>query len=250
MALIETEALILKSYSLAEADKIVLFLTQEQGLIRGVAKGAKRLKSKFGGSLEPFTIVNLAYYQKEEKELVTVREAALVRSYFEKATEPLFLQKFSYLSDLLIEFSPPNDPNQRLYRMTKVCLEASNDDRYILESITLYFELWLLRLGGYLPDWEVCSDCKRQLDNRESASVQINFQLLCNNCRRTQNNLMLTPKEREIYSIAQKVPPERFTEFASNYTKEIRGISALLKKIISQILGKEVVGEKVLMVAP
>ncbi len=67
MSLIETEGLILKSYSLAEADKIVIFLTQSQGLVRGVAKGAKRLKSKYGGSLEPFSITQITYFQKEER---------------------------------------------------------------------------------------------------------------------------------------------------------------------------------------
>ncbi len=59
MGLIETEGLILKSYSLAEADKIVVLLTQDEGLVRGVAKGAKRLKSRFGGGLEPFSIVQI-----------------------------------------------------------------------------------------------------------------------------------------------------------------------------------------------
>ena len=57
MSLIETESLVIKSYNLAEADRIVVFLTREHGMVRGVAKGAKRLKSKFGSSLEPFSVV-------------------------------------------------------------------------------------------------------------------------------------------------------------------------------------------------
>ena len=61
MALIETESIILKSYNLAEADKIVVFLSEDHGMIRGVAKGAKRLKSKFGSGLEPFSIVRITY---------------------------------------------------------------------------------------------------------------------------------------------------------------------------------------------
>ncbi len=88
MGLVETEGLIFKSYSLAEADKIIVFLTQNEGLIRGVAKGAKRLKSRFGGSLEPFTVVNISYFQKEERELVSIRQIELVKSYFENASEP------------------------------------------------------------------------------------------------------------------------------------------------------------------
>lgn len=124
MGLVETEGLILKSYSLAEADKIVVFLTQNQGLVRGVAKGAKRLKSKFGGSLEPFTVAQIEYFQKEERELVSIRESETVKSYFESASEPVFLQKLAYIAELLTEFAPPHDPNERLYRIVKVCLET------------------------------------------------------------------------------------------------------------------------------
>ena len=62
MSLIETEALILKSYNLGDADKIIVMLTQREGLVRGVAKGAKRLKSKYGGSLEPFSIIDIEYF--------------------------------------------------------------------------------------------------------------------------------------------------------------------------------------------
>lgn len=250
MALIETEGVILKSYSLAEADKIVIFFTQEQGLIRGVAKGAKRLKSRFGGSLEPFSIVNLQYFQKEERELVSIRQIELVRSFFEKASEPVFLQKFAYLADLLLEFAPPNDPNQRLYRMTRVCLESSDGNLQILETITLYFELWLLRLGGYLPDWEICSVCKRKLEQTETASLQINYQILCNICRKTKHNIMVSATEREIFLSAQKMSPEKFITMTAKYNNEVKNVSSVLKKIISQILGKEIVGEKVLMTSP
>jgi DNA repair protein RecO (recombination protein O) len=93
MGLQETEALVLKNYNLSEADKIVVFLTKESGLIRGVAKGVKRLKSRFGSSLEPFSFINLAYFQKDDRELVSIREVELVKSSFESASNPDFLTK-------------------------------------------------------------------------------------------------------------------------------------------------------------
>lgn len=114
MGLVETEGLILKTYSLAEADKIIVLLTQSEGLVRGVAKGAKRLKSRFGGGLEPFSIIALTYFQKEERELVSISQIELVKSYFESASNPLFLQKFSYLADLLTEFAPPHGERKPL----------------------------------------------------------------------------------------------------------------------------------------
>ena len=153
MSLFESESLIIKSYNLAEADRIVVFLTRDHGMIRGVAKGVKRLKSRFGSSLEPYSIVNLEYFQKDAVELVSIQKADLIQSNFEAASNPDFLQKFSYLGDLLITFSPPHDPNETLYRMVKACIETSADDPNSLLSIGVYFELWLLRLAGYMPDW-------------------------------------------------------------------------------------------------
>src|SRR5436190_17415661 len=177
MPVVETEGLVIKSYNLAEADRIVVFLTRDHGVVRGVAKGAKRLKSKFGSGLEPFSVVRLSYFQKDAVELVSIQRAELVLSYFAAASDPDFLQKFSYLGDLLAAFSPPHDPNETLFRMACACLEATADSPCNLASVGVYFELWLLRLAGYLPDWTRCDECKRLLDDAEPADVRANFHL-------------------------------------------------------------------------
>src|SRR3954469_3382188 len=122
MMFVETDSIVLRTYNLAEADKIVVFLTEDHGMVRGVAKGAKRLKSKFGSGLEPFSIVRIAYRQKENVELVGIDKTEIVRSHFASASDPDFLARFAYLGDLLITFSPPHDPNNILYRMVRSCL--------------------------------------------------------------------------------------------------------------------------------
>src|SRR5438552_17615470 len=99
MPLIETESLVIKTYNLAEADRIVVFLTRDHGVIRGVAKGAKRLKSKFGSGLEPFSVVRLSYFQKDAVELALIQRAELLPSYFATANDPDFLQNISYVGD-------------------------------------------------------------------------------------------------------------------------------------------------------
>jgi DNA repair protein RecO (recombination protein O) len=250
MAIIETEGLILKSFALAEADKIVVFLTEQFGLIRGVAKGAKRLKSRFGGNLEPFSIVSLNYFQKEERELVSISQLELKKSYFSNSTQIEFLQKFAYLTELLIEFAPPHEPNQRLYRMACVCLETAAQNPNSLENVVVYFELWLLRLAGYLPNWNQCEVCQRELSAQEKVSLQINFHLLCQNCQKTKTRWIITPEERQIFIQAQKLSPAKFVEKTSDNLAQVKEISIILKRIISNILGKEVVGEKILTAAP
>lgn len=247
MALFETESLILKTYSLAEADKIVIFLTHEHGLIRGVAKGAKRLKSRFGGGLEPFSIVNLSYYQKEERELVSVGQIDLIKSFFDAASDPFFLQKFAYLAELLIEFVPPHEPNERIYRMTRVCLETASENPDSLDAVALYFEIWLLRLGGYLPDWTRCDNCRRQFTTSENSTLQANFQVFCANCQPARNRNVVSADLRRIYTSAQTSAPEKFLGLTDGKMEYVKELSDILKRIIAHILGKELKNDKILV---
>ena len=244
MPLFETESLVLKSYNLAEADRIVVFFTREQGIIRGVAKGAKRLKSRFGSALEPFSTVNLEYFHKEDRELVSIREIELIRSSFEEASDPEILQTFSYIADLLIAFVPPHDPNETLYRMVKACIGSGSSSPEDLAAVRLYFELWLLRLGGYLPDWNVCDGCKKTLAADEPADVQADFHLLCGTCRKSRGGQIISGAHRDAFRSALKLSPREFAEFASNKTNVLTDVSRILRRIISNVIGREVAGEK------
>ena len=80
MPLYTADALILRTYKLGEADRIVVFLTRDRGKKRGVAKGARRPRSRFVGALEPLTEVRVAYFEKERRELVGLNYAETVRS--------------------------------------------------------------------------------------------------------------------------------------------------------------------------
>jgi DNA repair protein RecO (recombination protein O) len=247
MALIETESLVIKSYNLAEADRIVVFLTRDQGVVRGVAKGAKRLKSKFGSSLEPYSIVRLEYFQKDAVELVSIQKAELVQSYFASAANPEFLQKFSYLGDLLISFSPPHDPNETLYRMVRAALETAAADDLSLAAVSVYFELWLLRLAGYMPDWSKCDECGRMFDDVETSNLRGNNHLICSRCTRSAGRSM-DGATRTIAMSARRRSPGEFVELASGNKESLHHLSAILRQMISQALGREIAGERSLSI--
>lgn len=80
MPLYTADALVLRTYKLGEADRIVVFLTRDRGKKRGVAKGARRPRSRFTGALEPLTEVRVAYFERERRELVGLNYAETVRS--------------------------------------------------------------------------------------------------------------------------------------------------------------------------
>lgn len=238
MPLIETEGLILKTYNLAEADKIVLLLTREHGIVRGVAKGAKRLKSRFGSSLEPFTVVRATYFQKETLELVSIQKLDLIGSYFSVASDPDFLQKFSYLIEILVDSLPPQDPNEMLYRMTRACLDAAAQMPDRLDAIGFYFEIWLLRLTGYLPQWRSCTLCAREFGENEIAGLGVDQKLVCGNCRRLSSMIAIGPQERATLVYALKQTPTDFAE--REHRVSVRDLSEILKRTISQSLGRPV----------
>ena len=80
MPLYTADALVLRTYKLGEADRIVVFLTRDRGKKRGVAKGARRQRSRFSGALEPLTEVKVAYFESERRELVGLNYAETQRS--------------------------------------------------------------------------------------------------------------------------------------------------------------------------
>lgn len=150
MPLYTAEALVLRTYKLGDADRIVVFLTRDRGKKRGVAKGARRQRSRFTGALEPLTDVRVAYFEKERRDLVGLNYAETIRS-------PLGLQgadalgHVSYFAELLDEWAQEADSDERLYRLGVSMLEALGAGVPV-DPLARYFECWLLRLQGVYPE--------------------------------------------------------------------------------------------------
>lgn len=168
MPLQKTEAFVLRTYALKEADKICVFLTKDQGKLRGVAHGARKIRSRFGSALEPFTEVTLGYFQKEGRELVSVSTCDIVRSHFERGARDVeTASAYSYMAELLTEFLPDHEPNELLYRLVVATLEAIEDQSDLSQTLR-YFEVWLLRLVGFFPDTSHCAGCDLPISDEES----------------------------------------------------------------------------------
>lgn len=237
MPLVETDSLVLKSHNLAEADRIVVLFTRDHGVVRGVAKGIKRLNSKFGSSFEPFNTIRVAYFQKEERELVSIQNAELIRSNFAAASDPDTLNSFSYIADLLLSFSPPNDPNELLFRMVRACFESSELSKESLPAMQFYFEVWLLRLGGVLPDWEKCYSCSRIFDASDRPAVDSAQHFICENCHQGR----LIDRVPDGWMIAlqnvRKLGPADFAAGADNIAAAVL-LSPITRRIIERVLDR------------
>ncbi len=150
MPLFTADALILRTYKLGEADRIVVFLTRDRGKKRGVARGARRPRSPFTGALEPLTEARVAYFETERRELVGLNYAEPVRSPL-TLSETDALGHVGYFAELLDEWAQEADADERLYRLGASMLEALSAGAPV-EPLARYFEYWLLRLQGVYPE--------------------------------------------------------------------------------------------------
>ena len=160
MPLYTADALVLRTYKLAEADRIVVFLTAD----RGRSAAWRRARGGRGrGSwraLEPLTHVRVAYFEKETRELVSLNYAELVRSPLSSPGDALVYA--SYFAELIDEWAPADDPNETLYRLGTSVLEAMAEG-IGAEVLARYFEHWLLRLQGVYPPHLVCHRCGERI---------------------------------------------------------------------------------------
>jgi DNA repair protein RecO (recombination protein O) len=156
-----SEALILRTYKLGEADRIVVFLTRDRGKKRGVAKGARRVRSRFIGALEPMTRAGVAYYEREQRDLVRI-------NYVEPTRSPLSgmggdaLGHVGYFAELIDEWAPEAHADERLYRLGSSMTDAIASGAAV-EPLVRYFEYWLLRLQGVYPSLVSCPGCAEPL---------------------------------------------------------------------------------------
>lgn len=234
MGFVETEAIVLRKYNLSDADKIVVVLTEKRGLVRGVANGAKRLKSKFASSLEFFSRIHIHYFEKEERELVSIRNTDLVESVFGKLSNPEFYDAFAEIADLLIRFTPPNEPNERLYNMTKHCLMAGASNEKYVKSVKVYFEIWLLKLGGFLPEWNECAVCSKSLTGDTATGMGLDFRLICSDCERPR--VPVSYVIRDCYNFAQRTGPKKFAKRVDERETDISGLAGVIAKISDAVL--------------
>src|SRR5688572_19782256 len=159
MPLHTAEALVLRTYKLGEADRIVVFLTRDRGKKRGVAHNARKSRKRFGAALEPLTEVRVAYFEKERRELVGLNYAETIRSPMSLAgpakagheVDGDSLGYVGYFAELLDEWAQEADADDRLYRLGASMLDALAAGAPV-QPLARYFEYWLLRLQGVYPE--------------------------------------------------------------------------------------------------
>jgi DNA repair protein RecO (recombination protein O) len=238
MVLKDSEAIILRTHKLAEADKIVIFLSRRSGLVRGVARGARRLKSRFGAGLEPFTRVRISWAEKEERELVSISQVEIEQSYFNLSSRPEVVAVLEQMSAHTLLFAQPHQTDERLYRMVLACVEALKSGPEMAEAVMTYFELWLLKLSGFLPDLSSCGPCGRELFHaRAGVKAGADGVLYCAACA-TESLQSLEGETVNCLIVSREEGPGRWAERLLLQNKFVRGQAAgFSRRLITRTAG-------------
>jgi DNA repair protein RecO (recombination protein O) len=158
-----TEAVVLRSFRLGEADRVLHLYTLDRGRVGAVAKGVRKTKSRFGARLEPLSHVELQLHQGSG-ELQTVTGVELLRSHRMAREQPYRLSAGLVAAEAMLRLFPEQEANERAFQALARFLELldelePHEGRPLADPLVLSFQLKLLWLAGYLPHVTSCAEC-------------------------------------------------------------------------------------------
>jgi DNA repair protein RecO (recombination protein O) len=170
MSVLSSEAVVLRTWPVHEADLIVSFFTRDYGRLRGVAKAALKSRKRFGGALEPMTLARAWFAERPRQELVRLDQLEIVRSPLSAPVDHTRMTVLSFYAEVLDEILPERDPQDAVFRLLVSVLEqtAAVESEFVQPWMALtYFSLWMTRLMGLLPDTGHCMVCGEALHGAE-----------------------------------------------------------------------------------
>lgn len=209
MAVLTSEAVVLRTWPVNEADLIVSFFTRDYGKMRGVAKSALKSRKRFGGALEPMTQARAWFVEKTKQELVRLDQLEIVRSPLMAPVGPVRLGVLSFFAEVLDESLPDHDPHETIFRLLVSVLEQSNAEQPWMAMT--YFALWMTRLMGLLPDLAHCTVCGEALRPDEIGFNAYADGLFCS-VHRHPNDSMLSPDSWQVAQRMLRAPVAGFAE--------------------------------------
>ena len=178
--LYKTEGIVLKSTEFEEADKIVTIYTKNYGKISAIAKGVRKIKSKFGSSLEILTHSIFLIYKGRNIDIVSQTE--ILESFFSTSREVI---KFAFAVncvEVVNKLTEEREINIGLFNLLKEVLHYLRKTKDP-KLLTLSFKWQTMSLLGYRPSINYCCRCNKSIENQKEMHFNIKEGgLLCNNC--------------------------------------------------------------------
>ena len=230
MPLKQSEAIVLRTYPLHEADLLVTLFTRLEGKVKGVAKAAKKSRRRFAGALEPLTSVRVLWEDREGRELARIDSCEVLASPLSSPVDYPRIVALGHVAEMLDEMLPEREANDAIYRLAISVLAKLNSNA-IWMPVT-YFQLWMVRLMGFLPELGACIVCGRGLDGQRAWFHALADGLMCAEHKRLASSEM-TADSRALAACMFRSPVEKL---GGEPWPRARG--ADLRKFLLQILSR------------
>jgi DNA repair protein RecO (recombination protein O) len=203
MPLKESEAIVLRSYPFRESDLLVTLFTRNEGKVRGVARAAKKSRRRFGGALEPLTYVKVTWEDRERVELARLDACEVLDSPLTSEVTYPRAVALGHVAELLDELLPDREVSDAAFRLAVTVVKCLRGEPVWLP--VTYFELWMARLMGYLPDFSECIVCGRALNGSRAFFHALADGLMCPEHKRLASS-ELSSESRDLAAQMLRVP--------------------------------------------
>ena len=232
----KTEAIVLRHIPFGEADYVLTLYTPISGKLRAVVKGARRVKSKMGGHLEPLMRTSLLMARGQNLDSVNQAEALegfrTIREDLQRLSQAL------YMAELVDSITPDEQSNYPIYRLLLDCLRSLATDAP--PSLLPFFQLHLLEHSGFRPELHRCVECDSALAPGFHRFAPDRGGTLCDSCRPPRSTVL--PLSLDSIKVLRFLQREEYvsTERLHLEPGTLLELERLLSALLRHVLDREV----------
>lgn len=230
-----TDAINLKSYNLSEADKIIVMYSKDKGLIRGVAKGVKKPKSKLGARMDMFVANKLMLYKG--KSLDRICQADVLNTFNKTRRDMDKIFYSMYISEIVNNFGVEDDPcseeiYELLYKSLNKISEAQTKEEILISTIK--FQLKMMQISGFGIELNSCLCCREEIGEENMYFSSHMGGVVCEECNNDLHvNTLMHHKIRDFLNALVQFDVDYKSEYEEKATEKVCTVCfELLKKYI------------------
>jgi DNA repair protein RecO (recombination protein O) len=190
MPLQKTDAIILKSINHGETSKILTLYSREFGKITVIAKGARNIKSRFGGSLETLNYVSIVFYEKESRDIQILSQAEIIDPFKETKKNLRKTTLALAICELINQLEIGQEPNRLFFRLCISALQSINRASANIINILSAYRIHVLDIMGFKPDFYNCLGCNKKLHKTTFFNLHAGG-IICDECKREDTKAMV-----------------------------------------------------------
>ncbi|MBF0122076.1 MAG: DNA repair protein RecO [Candidatus Omnitrophica bacterium] len=180
MAIISTEALVLRVMDHRETSRLAFFFTKKCGKVIGVLKGIRKDPKKFGSSVDKFSVNDIVFYQYRNSEIHLVSQCDMKEFFYDIRRDDRKITAAEYAAELVNKIMPLEERNPAVYDLLIDYLRAVGESEDLGRMVRM-FQVKILSLSGFRPHIDSCVRCGKDVKERSRFSM-IRGGLLCSQC--------------------------------------------------------------------